>query len=155
MDPQEPTKKCCTCHVRKPLSAFNRRRASSDGYQSRCRDCSRIWYLDNRLNHIKNAARRKQRVLNELRHMLACYLREHPCIDCGESDIRCLDFDHVDPSTKVSDVSVMVMKVWSWDRIAAEIAKCVVRCANCHRRKEAERRGLWRQRWLIAQEGEA
>jgi hypothetical protein len=42
----------------------------------------------------------------------------------------------------------MVFRAWSWKRVAAEIDKCVVRCANCHRRKESEARGLWRQRWM-------
>ena len=53
------------------------------------------------------------------------------------------------PSTKVGDVSVMVFDVWSWERIVAELAKCVVRCANCHRRKEAEVRSFWRHRWMV------
>jgi hypothetical protein len=29
--------------------------------------------------------------------------------------------------------------------IEAEIAKCDVRCANCHRRRTCERAGWWRQ----------
>ena len=32
----------------------------------------------------------------------------------------------------------------SWERVEAEIAKCSVRCANCHRRRTAEQFGYWR-----------
>lgn len=96
-----------------------------------------------------NTAKRKKCVREVLRDRLARYLLEHPCVDCGESDIRCLDFDHVDPTTKVADISVMVMNAWPWDRIMAEIEKCVVRCANCHRLKEARVQAHWRHRWLV------
>lgn len=142
-------KECCTCHELKPLSKFNKRQQSSDGLQSRCRDCSRMWYLGNRTAHMANAALRRNRVRGELQDKLARYLQAHPCVDCGETDIRCLEFDHLDPTAKVAAVSFMVQEVWSWARIIAEIQKCVVRCSNCHRRKEAESRSLWRHRWLL------
>jgi hypothetical protein len=147
VDP-EPTKTCSTCQSVKPHSAFNKRSLSPDGLQSRCRDCCREWYVANRREHMANTARRKKRVREVLRDRLAMYLLEHPCLDCGEDDIRCLEFDHLDPSTKVADISLMIMDAWPWDRILAEIEKCVVRCANCHRRKEAWVRMLWRHRWI-------
>ncbi len=46
-----------------------------------------------------------------------------------------LDFDHV--REKVIEVSILVGNGTSWKRIEEEIAKCVVRCANCHRKKTA------------------
>jgi hypothetical protein len=147
-----PSKKCCTCRSVKPVSDFNVRRGSFDGLQSRCRDCARAWYVEHRQEHIENAGRRKKRAREERREKLARYLQLHPCVDCGETDLRCLDFDHLDPTNKVNDVSVMVMEAWPWDRILAEIGKCVVRCANCHRRKEAVSRSLWRERWLKTQD---
>jgi hypothetical protein len=32
----------------------------------------------------------------------------------------------------------------AWARIEREIAKCSVRCANCHRRRTAQMFGYWR-----------
>jgi len=62
-------------------------------------------------------------------------------VDCGEGDQVVLDFDHV-KAPKSANVSALVAGGYEWSVIAAEIAKCVVRCANCHRRHEARKRAL-------------
>ena len=64
------------------------------------------------------------------------YLRDHPCIDCGQSDPSVLDFDHV-RGIKSAAISSMVRDVRSMDVIWSEVAKCEIRCANCHRRRTA------------------
>ena len=84
-----------------------------------------------------------------MREWMADYLLDHPCVDCGEADIRVLDFDHVDPTTKFGNVTTMVFSLFSQQRIQAELAKCVIRCANCHRRKEASTRLFWRHTWML------
>lgn len=71
---------------------------------------------------------------------LIAYFREHPCVDCEEADPLVLDFDHIDPSTKIDSVSSMINKGRTWDVIEAEVEKCEVRCSNCHRRKTAKER---------------
>ncbi len=65
------------------------------------------------------------------------YLRQHPCVDCGQTDIRVLEFDHVERSTKRLAVTAMVGRR-NWPTILSEIEKCEVRCANCHRIKTVE-----------------
>ena len=67
------------------------------------------------------------------------YLLTHPCVDCGVTDLVVLEFDHV-RGVKVGDVSALVTSGYPWTKIEAEIAKCDVRCANCHRRVTVERR---------------
>lgn len=69
------------------------------------------------------------------------YLSGHPCVDCGISDIDVLDFDHVS-GNKVCDVSRMIAAGYRIWRIEEEIAKCEIRCANCHRRMTARRRRM-------------
>ncbi len=62
--------------------------------------------------------------------------KEKGCIDCGFRDPRALDFDHVGPKRfNIANGSKRSMK-----DVLAEIAQCVVRCANCHRIKTVERR---------------
>jgi hypothetical protein len=63
------------------------------------------------------------------------YLKNHPCIDCGETDPIVLEFDHI--QEKSENISLLIGLRASIDRITKEIAKCEVRCANCHRRKTA------------------
>lgn len=75
---------------------------------------------------IQNRKERKQR--NRLK--VWEYLKTHPCMDCNESDIRVLQFDH--KRDKIKEVSVLIANAVSIDRIFSEIAKCEVVCANCH-----------------------
>jgi hypothetical protein len=64
------------------------------------------------------------------------YLRLQSCVDCGIDDIIVLEFDHV-TGKKRAPISKMIHTAAPFATIDAEIAKCVVRCANCHRRRTA------------------
>lgn len=90
---------------------------------------------------VSEKARQARRIWSH-RRKIEAYLRAHPCVDCGETDLRCLHFDHRDGEKKVGAVSHMVSRS-SWRRIWAEIQKCDVRCANCHQRRTAEQYGWW------------
>jgi hypothetical protein len=54
------------------------------------------------------------------------------CSRCGEDDVACMDFHHVDPSIKEAGVIRMATK--SIKSIINELAKCIVVCTNCHRK---------------------
>lgn len=69
------------------------------------------------------------------RQWVKAYLRAHPCVDCGEADVRVLEFDHRDPLSKVANISRLTTGGCSVTMIEREVAKCDVRCANCHRRR--------------------
>lgn len=55
------------------------------------------------------------------------------CIKCGSTER--LEFDHVDPTTKIASIS----RMWtaSSERLQAELAKCQLLCYDCHRQKTA------------------
>ena len=66
-------------------------------------------------------------------------LKDVPCADCrGQFRSCAMDFDHRDPTTKRSAVARLVSQ--SVDRILAEVAKCDIVCANCHRARTFRRR---------------
>lgn len=141
----DPTgiKLCYRCKEAKPLCDFNKARSRSDGVQSRCRACDqeigRAAYAANPGRFRRNATAAR----NTARNAIWTYLLKNPCIDCGLRDPLCLDFDHRDPSLKDLNVSAMVGGGYSLARIMTEVAKCDVRCANCHRRRTAAQFGWW------------
>lgn len=66
------------------------------------------------------------------------YLVVHPCVDCAEPDPIVLEFDHVERSKKRASVAFLARSGYPWSTVLNELAKCEVRCANCHRRRTAE-----------------
>ena len=81
---------------------------------------------------------------------LAEWLSSHPCVDCGQSDIRVLEFDHVF-GDKHSEVTTMARYGASLKSIKKEIDKCEVRCCNCHFIKTQERLGFnWRNKFIAS-----
>lgn len=85
----------------------------------------------------------KNKRLEKMQKVLE-YLKIHPCIDCGESHPIVLEFDHRDDTEKIRAVSQMITENCGLEKIFNEIEKCDIRCANCHRRKTAIKRGYSR-----------
>ena len=104
----------------------------------------RQWHLENKEEHNRQIRKNSQKALSSLNERICVYLSSHPCVDCGESDIVVLEFDHLDPSQKILCISTMVTRLAPWSKIEEEIKKCVVRCANCHRRKTCRIIGSYR-----------
>lgn len=71
------------------------------------------------------------------------FLKDRKCVECGESRVAALQFDHV-RGNKIAGVSAMVHDSYSWEAILQEIAKCEIRCANCHAVRTAETLGWYR-----------
>lgn len=104
------------------------------------REKQKTHYRNNLEYYAKKSKELKEKLRQENCVRIVEYLKSHPCIDCGESDVIVLDFDHLDPTQKTNNVSKMIHRC-GWARILREIEKCVVRCANCHRRKTAKQLG--------------
>lgn len=104
-----------------------------------CRPCKRIYDREFHANRSPETRARKielqQIRVKENRKRVWDFLLEHPCEHCGETDPVVLEFDHLDQKTKIKAVSEMMTLKWS--KIEAEISKCRVLCANCHRRHTA------------------
>ncbi len=65
------------------------------------------------------------------------YMAGKCCTFCAESTFECLDWHHVDPSTKSAQISDMVHRHRPEFRILEEMDKCILVCANCHRKLHA------------------
>ena len=65
------------------------------------------------------------------------YVKEKytPCVDCGFYHPACMDFHHLDPTTKVDSVARMIGTGRALKVIQEEIDKCVCLCSNCHRKR--------------------
>lgn len=80
-------------------------------------------YEEQKEHQSKYRDRRKQRIIDVM---------GGKCTLCGYN--RCndaLDLHHLNPEEK--DFEVSFRPCISWDRTSAEIKKCILLCANCHR----------------------
>lgn len=138
------------CKTEKELttSNFSYKCKAKGIYAISCKDCHRIYsrahYKSNKDYYVAKSKSNSAAHYAASRSLILDYFKAHPCVDCGESDPIVLDFDHL--KDKIRCVSQMV-RAYSLEKIRAEIAKCEVRCSNCHRRKTATQLGWYRSRW--------
>lgn len=129
-------KKCTICKIEKNVKEFNKNKCKKDGLNTLCRECSKKrsnkYYKDNPTKHKANVYTRNKRVYQELYSKIYDILCNSSCVDCGNKDIRVLEFDHKPEYTKTSNISSMVRKQASWESILKEMEKCDVVCCNCH-----------------------
>jgi len=142
-------KVCGSCKREQPITEFAFKDKAKGRRRSQCRACQRTYvkrHYHRNKDYYKDKARARNASVKCLHYeKLYAYLAEHPCIDCGETDIVVLELDHRERGTKVMAVTSLVRGAYGWDAIEAEIKKCDVRCANCHRRRTAKQFG-----WLRA-----
>jgi Family of unknown function (DUF6510) len=120
-------KRCTSCGQVKPVDRFvvNSKRPLS-GILARCKDCELARFA---------------MIRADLRWRVDALKGGRPCADCGGLfPPVCLDFDHLPQFQKRMGVAEMVSHCRTWVTIEAEIAKCELVCANCHRIRTTERR---------------
>jgi hypothetical protein len=154
-------KKCKECGEEKLITEFPVHCKKKNTYRAQCFICYRA---DRKKRHAENPLpRRAENKRSYLKHrerrMRGCveYQKRNPekvkiwvkktndklkkdfddfkstcfCSECGENDPACLDFHHVDPSTK----KYLITKIRKCrNLLREELKKCIVLCANCHRK---------------------
>lgn len=114
-------KTCATCHITKPIEEFHRSKKSRGGYRIRCKEC---------INKRRLETKPK---LSQLNRDIILEKKKSGCICCGYKEYPiALDLHHIDPSTKLYSVSSRVGSA-GFKAILAEVDKCIVLCAICHR----------------------
>jgi len=141
-------KTCSKCKLEKELYEFNKDKNKKDGHCNWCKTCNKenmkSYYKSNKEKVKYENYQNKKKYRVEKKEKLLDYLRNNSCIDCGNSDIRVLEFDHVRGEKKM-DVTKMVSSAYSWDKIQEEIDKCEVVCSNCHKIRTYSRMDCYRK----------
>jgi hypothetical protein len=124
-------KLCPGCKQTKAKSLFSWSNKAKQRRQTYCKDCKSTKYKSSYSQNYSYKERNKARWqlhrqrLDELKATMKC-------IACPEREPVCLDFHHMDASEKEFGISASLAR--NWNLILEEIAKCVVICANCHRK---------------------
>lgn len=132
-------RRCGRCRELKPLEDFSPRKKG--GWQGYCRTCLRQYkqeyYQKNRDKYIARSLAHKRRL-----KAILLEAKNQPCSDCKRRfPPYVLDFDHREGERKLFNVSELNAHRWVSVRVLlAEIAKCDLVCANCHRIRTHERR---------------
>lgn len=129
-------KYCNKCKTLKNDNEFHSRNKALGTFSSNCKICRKLIHKQHYQANRNNYKEKSLETKNRNREFIIEYLKLHPCIDCGEKDPIVLEFDHLSNKSKL--ISKMVNDGNCIKSIQKEIDKCVVRCANCHRRKTAK-----------------
>lgn len=147
---------CNECKIDKSEQEFTFRRKEKGIRHKRCSLCTRRTTRDwhRNLSIERKSVRNKSKIASRrertgrYRIELYEYLNSKGCKNCGERNPVVLDFDHINPDEKEFTISAVVGNV-SKESLWAEIEKCDVLCANCHRKKTTETSNRIVKSWLL------
>lgn len=98
--------------------------------------------VEGKTHYERNKQKYQDRVRQRQADMVAAlrrYKSSIGCVDCGNTDGRVLDFDHLPDFEKTIGIANAVGLGWSMNRIMIEVEKCEVVCSNCHRIRTFDR----------------
>lgn len=110
---------CKVCGIEKPLSEFY-----SNGWTSKTREKKKFKPSCKSCEQ-EHDSRRYYKIITE-------HFGSMSCMRCGYNKcVAALDLHHINPDEK--EYGVAKMRNYSKDKIVAELSKCLLLCANCHR----------------------
>jgi len=131
ISPKSRKRICRACQTNR-----NRQKWSEDINESRKKAA------EHRRNWRQNNRERYNKKWKEDRRIKKQWLDEQKaagCSKCPEKDHSCIDFHHTDPTTKEGNLARAVAH-WGLPKLQEEITKCILLCANCHRKLHASER---------------
>lgn len=124
---------CSKCKCDKDLDQYAWRSKDKNQLHGQCNDCRKATakksYELNREKVVKAVGKRNQ----DYKEAALRWKSNLSCVICSEDYIKCVEFHHLDQSTKENDISGMISK-YPLETILIEAAKCIVVCSNCHRK---------------------
>jgi hypothetical protein len=143
---------CTKCLKEKAQEDFFVRNKVKQILHKQCKDCyrehRRTYYQEHyrkyHKRYLERALKRRQAKKQSYRIKMLDYLKDKKCEDCGISDIRVLEFDHMDATNKSFGISRGVDYTKNWEELLLEIKKCRILCANCHKIHTAKQQKWYR-----------
>lgn len=137
---------CTKCSITKPESDFFVRDQTTGRLHAQCKGCYKqhrktyyaAHYQKHKEAYLLRAKKRRKRPREEFHINILTYLAYKRCVVCSEDDIRVLELDHIDPSTKHFSISQAIKLGFKWEEVVGELKNCQVLCANCHKRRTAQ-----------------
>lgn len=129
---------CKKCNKDLPSSAFSAK-DSGGKYHTHCKKCkceySKKWYKDNKERMLVTVRANNAKYKQQTRDLIT-ELKKSGCVVCGEQTQCCLDFHHKDQNTKEFSIASAKGRI-TVKSMLTETNKCVIVCANCHRKLHA------------------
>jgi hypothetical protein len=134
-------KVCQGCQLSKPLKSFGRgnricatckSRARRAKHPEKIKEISRDYRRVHRQRYPGRLDRSRLIKRRERKLEILAAIGQHQCLDCGNDDVRVLQFHHRDPAEKEFEVCNAISHHWEFARILVEARECDVVCANCH-----------------------
>lgn len=134
-------KRCTKCGDEKTLDDFPWKSKTNNIKNNMCKVCYReygnkYYKQVDREKQINRATANVKKVVDQYRD----WKSQQHCLVCGEDSPECLDLHHLDPSVK--DLNPSAAKFYGRKKLNEEIKKCVIVCANCHRKIHSKRINL-------------
>jgi hypothetical protein len=130
LDKLRPMQKTCPeCKEEKPIEDFSWKNRAQGKRSVYCKRCMRLrvraHYAANREKYLADAYRKRAELVAVVREA-----KDRPCQDCGlQYPYYVMDFDHrEDKQFNIASYRNVGIR-----QLRAEIVKCDVVCANCHR----------------------
>lgn len=132
------TKKCGNCHIEKQSNEYYiRKLKKSTILQPNCISCTKKYHIEhykaNKDKYLQNKLAWKKVAYDKINN-----LKSKPCTDCENTfPPEAMDFDHIQDNKEYEIARLVVSN--SMTKALAEIAKCELVCANCHRIRTKKR----------------
>ena len=122
--------KCYKCGVDKSEADFPFMNKAKNERNVVCKECQREYKRKHYYKKKEEHYARNRKMYAKLREYVDS--QKDKCIICGEEEKVCLDFHHVKGGKK--EAIANLVRGGSLRKLKEEIEKCVILCANCHRK---------------------
>lgn len=138
MTTENVLKQCSTCKENLAVEHFHKNKSKADGRHHCCKQCQRNYYRKHYASNKEQYLARNKRTRKRRQARMLQQKANTPCSDCGGTfHPFIMEYDHRDPSTK--NFSIGSIHKNAGRKLAEELEKCDLVCANCHKMRTFRR----------------